>query len=140
MKERIGDLWDHYPGRVLRCVTTNGVVKRNGELVMGAGVARQAAQRHPRLPSILGRLVQERGNHVHVVDDLASFPTKHHWKQPSDLNLIIRSARELVYEARNFDSVVMTRPGCGLGRLKWEDVRPWLENLFDDRFLVVHQT
>jgi len=40
MKEDKGDLWG-YPADY-RCVTTNGVVKPNGKLVMGAGVALDA--------------------------------------------------------------------------------------------------
>ena len=35
------------------CVTTNGVVKRNGELVMGAGVAKQFANKFANIQKFL---------------------------------------------------------------------------------------
>lgn len=70
-----------------------------------------------------------------------SFPTKNHWSEDSDLNLIERSAQELLVQMdqTGYDEVVVPRPGCGLGRLSWEDqVRPLLSKLWDDRFYVIH--
>lgn len=33
--------------------------------------------------------------------------------------------------------LILPRPGCGNGRLRWEDVRKILEPILDDRFTVV---
>jgi len=142
MIEVVGDLFTYTPGTgsVLRCVTTNGILKRDGTLVMGAGVAKQAALQHPELPAILGDKVSKYGNQVFVIKDLAiaSFPTKHHWKESSDLNLIVHSAQQLQYEASDWDYIVMSRPGCGLGGLEWDDVKAVIEPYFrDDKFIVV---
>jgi len=53
--------------------------------------------------------------------------------------LIRQSARQLVEMADKFGwgSVVLPRPGCGNGGLDWDDVRPILEAILDDRFTVV---
>jgi hypothetical protein len=48
------------------CIPTNGFVTGINTLVMGAGVARQAVDRWPVLPDILGQLVYKLGNAVHL--------------------------------------------------------------------------
>ena len=45
----------------VRPFTANGAVKRNGELVMGAGAAKAAKQLEPKAPMALGRRVREEG-------------------------------------------------------------------------------
>lgn len=127
--------------KILRCVTTNGVVRKNGELTMGAGVALQAHNLYPRLAKALGNLVSKFGNLVYVIQDLnvASFPTKHHWKEDSDIKLIEESAKQLVKVAKDYDLVLLTRPGCGLGNLKWEEVKKVIEPILQgDKFVVCH--
>jgi len=128
-------------GNILRCVTTNGIVKKNGDLVMGAGVAREAKRRFNELPHIFGQNIDKNGNHVYIVEKygIASFPTKHHWKNDSDINLIAQSCRELLFLSKSWDYILLTRPGCGLGKLSWVDVRPVLASYFDDdKFILVH--
>jgi hypothetical protein len=70
---------------------------------------------------------------------LISFPTKEHWRDPSILKLIERSAEELLglAAAFNFTNVLIPRPGCGAGQLSWDDVRPVLDGILDDRFVAV---
>lgn len=53
MLEITGDLFEQKCDAI--CITTNGFVKKNGEAVMGAGVAKQAADRWITLPKILGK-------------------------------------------------------------------------------------
>lgn len=132
-------------------ITTNGIRRKDGAAVMGAGVAKAAAQRYPGLDQRLGDLLAKSGNHVYILHraseepwqdeprDLVSFPTKHHWRDPSDLQLIRRSAEGLVKAAehRGWASIALPRPGCGLGGLDWEkEVRPLLAELWDDRFRI----
>lgn len=144
--DSVEDLLNFKPsyGKILRCVTTNGVVKNNGSLVMGAGVAKEAAKRFPELPHLLGQLVDERGNHVFVFDQfgVASFPTKHHWKENSDLQLIEQSCRELVWLSKKWDFVLLPRVGCGMGGLDWEnEVKPLVSKYFtSDKFIIVRSS
>ena len=62
-------------------ITTNGFRKRNGECVMGRGIAKQIADAVPTLPQRLGELIGAHGNVVHYLGDhqgiaLVSFPVK----------------------------------------------------------------
>lgn len=153
-------------GPVTRCITTNGYIKRNGEAVMGRGVAQQAAKRWPSLPLRLGQKIKRHGNIVQPIPgpwdgyELISFPVKHHWQQPACLTggkdcpglgpwplvgspqcsgLIVRSANQLVAltERNGWRMVMLPRPGCGNGGLDWTAVEPILRNILDIRFVVV---
>ena len=128
------------------CVTTNGVVKSNGCLVMGAGVAKDFATAYPDLPANLGKKVSTHGNHVYlgaIVDNtcILSFPTKHDYRNKSDLNLIIASAKRLVKWANannitNPNSIYIPFPGIGHGGLDKQLVANSLVDILDDRFVL----
>jgi hypothetical protein len=147
MLETTGSIFDCKADAL--CCPTNGVVKANGCLVMGKGLAKAFAQRYPALPQHFGSLVEENGNHAYVYEpegigpqkDIVSFPTKHHWSQPADLRLIERSARRVKEwaSAYGWAQIALPRVGCGLGQLDWHtQVQPLLSQILDDRFLVVH--
>lgn len=63
-------------------VTTNGFVKRNGECVMGRGIAKQVADIIPQLPKDLGSKLTQLGNKVHMFtypnfkEVIVTFPVK----------------------------------------------------------------
>lgn len=144
MIELKGNLFDFDGDAIF--ITTNGVIKHNGHLVMGAGVAKAAVMRHEWMPKVCGETVCDRGSGVYhwPVDDstyenIGIFPTKHHWRDDSCLDLIERSARQLVDLADDmgWQRVGLPRPGCGRGGLKWGDVKAVIERLFDDRFYIV---
>jgi len=144
-----GDFWTYGPVHA-RGITTNGVRKLNGAAVMGRGVARQALERYPGIDLVLGHELRW-GNHVFVLKVgraqaspagqpiLFNFPVKHHWREPADLNLITRSANELVRMAGELEwhRVLLPRPGCGNGGLDWRQVGPVLDQVLDDRFHVI---
>ena len=129
------------------CFTSNGIIKANGELVMGAGIAKQFRQKFADTGNFFGYHVKNTGNHVYVYHrrnsqglcDLVSFPTKNHWRGQSEINLIIQSANELVIKANEllWKKVYLPRPGCANGGLDWEQtVKPILQPLLDDRFII----
>lgn len=41
--------------------------------------------------------------------------------------------------ADNFkrEAILIPKPGCGNGGLKWEDVKKQIEPLLDDRFIII---
>ena len=139
MQETCGNIWD-YLGRAVLVITTNGTLDRRGRAVLGRGCARQALQYFPDLAERLGQLQQHQG--VRVLDlgvDLVSFPVEESaWSQP-DLRLIRQSARQLrdLADEKGWQKIVVPRPGCGGGGLEWRQVKPLLEECFDDRFLVI---
>jgi hypothetical protein len=158
MREARGNLWDFWEAGHYIAVTTNGVVKADGKLVMGAGVAKQARDRMqgvrdygiPSIDTYLGEKVKKYGNRVFLYDGSPddpsdsdyrcfSFPTKHHWRDPSNLDLIVESWCSLIQHACSMDiEVYLPQPGCGLGGLNWKtEVRPRLLEYDDDRVIVV---
>lgn len=139
MQERTADIWS-FLGQAVIVVTTNGSLTRDGRAIPGRGVARQAAERFPELFKKLGVLLQTGGNHVHeIIPGLVSFPVEETPFSLPELGLIRRSAAELcaLADQQGWVQVAVPRPGCGGGGMGWEEVRPVLEEYFDDRFIVV---
>lgn len=124
-------------------VPINLQVKVNGSAVMGAGLAKQAADRWKSLPKELGQEL--------ISQDLQTFtiftfpeirvvaaPTKVHWRNKSSLELVEKSCMHIRAHFRNNLLVVLPKMGCGLGQLKWEDVEPLYERYFKtDNYIVV---
>jgi hypothetical protein len=129
-----GNLWE-LPA-TWRGITTNGMVKRNGECVMGRGCAFQAKERHPEMPRLLGTKIKSGGNNVYLFPTIGlfSFPVKHAWMDDADLVLIASSARQLrgLAEDSPNETFLLPRPGCGNGRLEWAVVKPLLLSLPDN--------
>lgn len=131
------------------CVTTNGVIKTNGEAVMGAGIAKEANQLF-HLSNLLGKYLEQYGNRAFNlgrfqrpngnVFTIFSFPTKQNWKDNSDITLICKSAEQLVEMCDKFGITKCYLPpvGCGCGGLNYENiVKPWISQILDDRFIIV---
>lgn len=136
------------------CVTTNGIVKAGGLAVMGRGVAKQCADLFPATQRLLGELLRTYGNkvfdlgvyetytcdHQLVTYHVLTYPTKNDWHNMSDINLIIKSANEVVRLADKVElsKVYLPKVGCQNGGLSWyAEVCPAIEGILDDRFIVV---
>lgn len=139
MQEHQADIWS-YRGTAVLVITTNGSVTRDGRSIPGRGVAKAAAERFPELRMRLGALLQTGGNHVYeILPGLASFPVEETPFSQPDKRLIRRSAEELrqLADQQGWQRIIVPRPGCGGGGLDWQEVRLLLEDLFDERFIVV---
>lgn len=142
------DIFDVIPNEAAICVTTNGIVKNNGEAVMGAGIAKYV-DNNWHIAKRLGTMIKMFGNRPLDLGfinynnknlRLFSFPTKHNYKDQSDINLIKNSANLLVYMCSYLDitNCYIPCPGCGCGGLDYESqVKPVLNDLLDDRFIVI---
>lgn len=145
------------------CITTNGHWTKDGIAVMGGGCAGVASRRWPEIAKQLGTLLKRTkhnvpfiigatdssGNYLEPTDDLIknkkykclifSFPTINDLIDGANINLIIKSATlltELVTK-HGLKNVICPRMGVGIGGLSWNDVKPEIENILDDRFTVV---
>lgn len=126
------------------CVTTNGQVKKDGRLIMGAGVALQFKENFPGLDYELGQKVLTYGNRPFLIfkknTAIVSFPTKNDWRKKSDIELIKFSAKNLVKiaQSRFWTRIALPAPGVGKGGLNWsKDVYPALKPILDDRFHIL---
>lgn len=147
-------------------VTTNGMVKKNGNAVMGRGIAKYAEDnliliKHSGIPKeyqhctcskILGKLLSAYGNHAYYLGtwqdmvtntffNIITMPTKNDWRNPSDIQLIEQSCKEIVNIADKrpyLKDIFLPAPGCSCGKLSWEDVYQKISPILDDRFICVH--
>ncbi|PLX41640.1 MAG: ADP-ribose-binding protein [Deltaproteobacteria bacterium] len=139
MIEAEGDLFAEI-GSAIIAFTTHGTVNKRGATPMLHGSAREALRRFPELAEELGGMISKYGNHVHPLSHgLVSFPVEHGWMEVPDPRLIERSAGELkaLADQNGWKKIIVPRPGCGGGGLKWEEVKPLLEPYFDERFTLV---
>jgi hypothetical protein len=144
MKLIYGDAAKLAGGFSFFCITTNGDINRHGECVMGRGIALTVKTYYPEAAHQLGQLIKAEGNIVHQFfttpkgTRLLAFPVKHHWMEEANIDLIARSAHQLMDFLQPGETALLPRPGCGNGRLKWVNVEPILKAILDDRVSVVH--
>lgn len=147
MLEAKGNLWTLAQNSNL-VITTNGAVTKAGDCVMGRGIAKEAKDHFPGLSSLLGGYIKQYGNRPFNLGvwrsnttsyRLLSMPVKDVWFHDADIRIITDSASKLFVMANKFgwDRIWLPRPGCGNGHLDWNDVKPYLDQILDDRFIVV---
>lgn len=97
MRVIVGDLWSASKDGHFIIVPINWTYNRNGNAVMGRGVAAQAAKFYPDLPGILGRYIMSQPTMPEVTfhKDLILVPVKRHWKDTASITFIDKSLREL---------------------------------------------
>lgn len=151
-----GDLWDYHPEYWI-VITTNLGWKANGENVMGAGVAKEAALRYPDLPKWYGQECLNHGLHpnptlgyggvtIYRPGRMIMMATKDlnpdapwlSWRANSTLDRIEKSLESLsglsesvsLFNLQDYyphGDIYLPPPGCGNGGLALDDVMPLLE-------------
>lgn len=147
MIEVRGDLWRYLDRPWYQLlITTNGSIRRDGHGVMGRGCAREALDRWPELGLVLGKSIRAFGNTVQLLSDthrIWSFPVKHQWSKPADLDLIRKSTEQLRALAMASSNEhedwtwVLPRPGCGCCKLTWVGVVEPIVSVLPDNVLVI---
>lgn len=165
MKERKADLFETIfeDGVDAICITTNGHYTKTGGAVMGGGCAGVCARRWPETSQRLGKMLKTFGQNIPFVIGcldtdgkyleptrtmiknkeckvvIFSYPTIHNLVDGANLQLVKQSASVVKDYADQFDlkSIMVPRPGVGIGGLQWSAVKPELEKILDDRFTIV---
>lgn len=120
----------------------------NCQGVMGNGIALEIKKQYPKSyraykaacewghlrPGVLLYVAGQGGER-----SVVHFPTKDHWRQPSQLEWIQAGLEDLRrhYAAWGLKSIAVPQLGCGLGKLNWEDVRPLILAAFEPESLKV---
>ena len=136
-----GDMWAAFATTDLFLITTNSTIRKDGVLVMGRGIARQARERFPGLDAAIGKqilsLCGNEGQYGLLVSPrwpeakLGAFQVKAHYSQPAGLELIRHSTAMLcAWCAMHPDAqVILNYPGIGNGRLHSKTVLPIIGQL-----------
>jgi O-acetyl-ADP-ribose deacetylase (regulator of RNase III) len=132
-----GDLLAQKVDAIVNTVNTVGV--------MGKGVALQFKRKWPenfreyekackRGEVAVGKMFIYDAGGLLLPRYIINFPTKKHWRSPSKLEYIEQGLTDLVVQARllNLRSLAMPPLGCGNGGLDWADVRPLIEQAFNE--------
>jgi hypothetical protein len=134
------DMWDVLDQADLFLITTCASLNSKGELVMGAGITKEAKTRFPWLPRSLGNLLPcyygwpiygvMTVYSQHLRRPLGAFQIKYSWKEPARLDLIAYSVRCLLDDCSHY--IALNFPGIGHGGLPREAVKPWVDLLPDN--------
>lgn len=111
--------------------------------VMGRGIAAQFKRQYPRNfheyalackrgEVAPGKMFVVQTGQVACPQFIVNFPTKRHWRDSSRMEDVESGLFALAEEVerRGIRSIAIPPLGCGLGGLRWEDVRPRIEEAF----------
>jgi len=118
---------------------TTIVVPVNTMGAMGKGLALTVAQEYPMVELEYKRLCRARRINTEGGLGWASseginfclFPTKRHWKYPSQIDWIVNGLRALQADLLPSEIVAVPALGCGLGGLSWAQVQSLIHQRLD---------
>jgi hypothetical protein len=134
-----GNMWDVFHDTDVFMITTNPIIRNDGAVVMGRGIAFEAKSKYPDLPYTFGTRLKEQGNKfVDLIGDYDGTPiwyfmVKNHWNENADLGIIASSlfALKKQFKAQT-NRIDLNFPGIGNGKLNRDSVLYLLEDLPDN--------
>lgn len=158
MRMMQGNMLDVIEHSHLFVISTNGILKADGSLVMGAGIAGQIAEKYPSIPKLAGNCIKAgrypTSHEVHWKHSgvshrysfiqlpgtsISLFQVKGAWWESAKLFMIHQSALAMKKVIDNFVAqykcepvVHMNFPGIGKGCLSKEVVLPTLQSILPD--------
>jgi len=138
---RKGNMLNHLDECDEAFITTNSMVRKDGRLVMGRGIAQQARDSLVDIDLDFGHLIQELCGTLgeyHILQStyypkVWAFQVKYHWADKASLPLLARSVEELKDFAEQHDfEIFLNFPGIGNGQLNRDDVFPLIAQLPDN--------
>jgi hypothetical protein len=133
-------MFDVWGNTDLFLFTSNPIVNKQGLAVMGRGIAKQLADKHPQIRRDFGALLTDWWEFtVDIIGDydgqkVGYFVVKDHWKDNAKLDIIEQSCSDLVegLERCPRRRIDLNFPGIGNGKLRREDVLPIISKLPDN--------
>lgn len=129
-----GDLFQSDAEALVNTVNTQGV--------MGKGLAYEFKKRFPENhrryeqaceegQMQIGKMLVFRTGQLHP-QYIINFPTKQHWRSKSKLEYIQEGLKDLAQVVQQYGirSIAIPPLGCGQGGLRWEEVKPLIEQTF----------
>jgi hypothetical protein len=144
-----GDMWEVFGKTGMFLLTTNPIRRKDGAIVMGRGIAKQAKDRFPQLPYDFGKAHEDFPYNVGRIgtyegQDVGWFMVKEHWREPALPDKIKASVQELNDRIRSGSYALwridLNFPGIGNGKLSREDVLPLLAPLPDNVHVWEYET
>lgn len=147
-----GNMWDVFGKTHNFIITTNPIRRKDGAVVMGRGIAKEAATRFPRLPYDFGHRLDYLSlpeiefrytGFIGRYDNqlITYFMVKDHWRSEARLDYIDASCKSLIWDNTSrgtpgtymwANRIDLNFPGIGNGKLRREDVLPIIEQLPDN--------
>ncbi len=140
-----GNMWDIVDETDLFLITANGVIRQDGELVMGAGMALQVKNVYPDLPSVFGKAMINMYDNTYGYykyglmimphdPPIGAFQTKGYYRENTALDFIKDSTSVLFAYLTHQPNirVDLNYPGIGLGGRTVEEVEPIISMLPDN--------
>lgn len=138
-----GNMWDAF-GKGIFMITTNPIIRKDGAVVMGRGIAAEAKERFPQLPyDFANQIRYQPWRYVGAIGYYTDVPiwffrVKDHWAQQAKIEIIKHSAFGVSGMCKSWYNktkplrIDLNFPGIGNGGLKREDVLPIIETLPDN--------
>lgn len=137
------NIWEVYQETDKFLFTSNGIIKGDNSLVMGAGIAKEVRDRFKGIDKAIGTYINSLGIETEKGYGLllspnggkvGAFQTKIHYKDESPLWLIRKSTDMLGEYAENNPHIIisMPYPGIGHGNRSMEEIEPIISVLPDN--------
>ncbi|WP_368679956.1 macro domain-containing protein (plasmid) [Rhodococcus opacus] len=138
-------------GDLLKAQTDAIVNTVNCVGIMGKGIALQVKRRYPDVFKVyeracrtgevrIGAMLPVETGELGSPHWIVNFPTKKHWRSPSQLTYISEGLKDLrrVVEELGLKSIAIPPLGAGNGGLDWSDVEPLIRDAFEASEVDVH--
>lgn len=143
-KYEYGDMFSVWNEADVFMITTNSTLKKNGALVMGAGIAKQIRDRFKGIDRVIGAMIKNTVGHMGLYGillgdwknkkKLGLFQVKYDWSSEADLKIIRYSTEQLKIFAEEHPeiNIHLNYPGIGNGKLDKLDVEKVISVLPDN--------
>lgn len=139
---RTGNMWDAFGETDWFLFTSNPIISKDGQAVMGRGMALELAKAFPEIRYDMAKKVNDDRN-VHTVgyygptrQRVGYFMVKEHWRDRASLDLIENSCYDLADIIYTLEDTLgrglkvdLNFPGIGNGGLDREQVKPLLDGI-----------